>query len=190
MTAHPAARRVASAPPASRDAARWARGVLVVGYVGVVILCWTTPWGPRVFWTMVLPLLPIGIVLMGFHTWRRICPLAFWGELGKNLKRPAVRRSTSWMESWFFLISFGFLVAMLVLRLVVTNGDGRWLGALLVALGAMAALTNRLFSGKTWCNYVCPVGVVERIYTEPNSLPKLAERTTNSQCVKCTACKK
>src|SRR5205823_7403251 len=42
-----------------------------------------------------------------------------------------------------------------------------------------------LFTGKTWCNYICPVSFVEKIYTEPRGL----RETANSQCEKCTACK-
>ena len=36
----------------------------------------------------------------------------------------------------------------------------------------MAALTtNLVFTGKSWCNFLCPVALIEKIYTEPNSLP-------------------
>ncbi|HET9480173.1 MAG TPA: hypothetical protein VFP98_00320, partial [Candidatus Polarisedimenticolia bacterium] len=91
-----------------------------------------------------------------------------------------------WFERWFFLVTFGFLLAMLVLRLVATNGDGLWLSGLLIGLALAAITANLIFTGKTWCNFFCPVGLVERIYTEPNSLPKVS----NSQCVRCTACKK
>ena len=41
------------------------------------------------------------------------------------------------------------------------------------------------FTGKTWCNYVCPVSFVEKLYTEPRGL----RDTPNSQCATCTACK-
>ena len=42
-----------------------------------------------------------------------------------------------------------------------------------------------VFTGKTWCNYVCPVSFVEKLYTEPRGL----RDTPNSQCATCTACK-
>ena len=35
-----------------------------------------------------------------------------------------------------------------------------------------------VFTGKTWCNYVCPVSFVEKLYTEPRGL----RDTPNSQC--------
>jgi len=162
------------------------RGALVVGYGGAVALGLMTDVLPRAFWTMLLPLLPVSIVLMGFPNWRRVCPLAYFGEIGRAVNRGTQRRVPKWLERWFFVVTFGFLLAMLVLRLVATNGDGRWLAGLLVGLALAAALTNWIFTGKTWCNFFCPVGMVERIYTEPNSLPEVS----NSQCVRCTACKK
>ncbi|NIL99744.1 MAG: cyclic nucleotide-binding domain-containing protein [Acidobacteria bacterium] len=161
------------------------RVLLVVGYVGVVVLGFVTDVQPRVFWTMLLPLLPVSIVLMGYGRWRRICPLAFFGEIGRKLNRGAQRRVPRWFERWFFGIAFAALLAMLVFRLVATNGDGRWLGGLLVVLAIAALVTNTIFTGKTWCNFFCPVSFVERLYTEPRSL----RRTPNSQCTRCTACK-
>jgi len=163
------------------------RGILGVLYVTIIVICFTTNIGPRIFWTMALPLLIMMIVLMGFNTWRRICPLAFWGTFGVRfrLKKAKVRRVPEWMESWFFLISLGFLVLMLVVRLVLINGDGKFLGITLILIGILAAFTNFSYSGRAWCNFICPVGTVERIYTDPNSL----RMAGNSQCAKCTACK-
>jgi len=166
---------------------RWTRLALVLGYVGFVVGGFLFAWQPRVFWTMLLPLLPLSFVLMGFPVWRRICPLAYFGDVGRWSNRGSQRRVPAWLERWFFVITFGLLLAMLVLRLVATNGDGRWLGGLLLALAVAAALTNTVFTGKTWCNFICPVGLVERIYTEPGSLIR---NRSNSQCERCTACKK
>jgi hypothetical protein len=137
---------------------------------------------------MTLPLLILSIVLMGFNTWRRICPLAFWGTFGVRFrpKKTKVRRVPEWMERWFFIISLAFLVTMLVVRLVLINGDGIFLGITLIGIGVLAAFTNFYYSGRTWCNLFCPVGTVERIYTDPNSLRVAG----NSQCAKCTACKR
>jgi hypothetical protein len=158
----------------------------VVGYLGFIALGFVSPEQPRIFWTMLLPLLPLGIVLMGFPAWRRLCPLAFFGEGGRRLERKAQRRVPAWLERWFLPFTFSLLLACLVLRLVATNGDARWLSALLVGLAVAAFAVNRLFTGKSWCNFFCPVGLVERIYTEPNSL----RGSGNSQCSQCTACKK
>ena len=163
------------------------RGTLVLLYIAIIVLCFTTHVGPRIFWTVALPLLIMCIVLMGYNPWRRICPLAFWGTFGVRFrpKKATMRRVPKWMERWFFIISLAFLVIMLVLRLVLINGDGIFLGMTLILMGGLAAFTNLTYSGRTWCNFLCPVGAVERIYTDPNFL----RAAQNSQCAKCTACK-
>jgi polyferredoxin len=151
------------------------RGALVLGYVGFIVLGLVSPLQPRIFWTMLLPLLPLTIVVMGFPAWRRLCPLAFFGEGGRRLERKTQRRVPAWLERWFLPFTFFLMLAMLVLRLVATNGDGRWLAGLLITLALAAFATNRLFTGKSWCNFFCPVGLIERIYTEPNSLHGVQE---------------
>ncbi len=135
---------------------------------------------------MLLPLLILFIVLAGFYRWRAICPLAAFGDIGRLLPRRLQRRVPDWLERSHLVVPFVFLAAMLVFRHVATNGDGRWIAGLLVALALAAFATNVIFTGKTWCNFFCPVGVVERIYTDPSSLLPAA----NSQCARCTACKK
>ncbi len=136
---------------------------------------------------MLLPLLVLFIVLAGFYPWRAICPLAAFGEIGRTLPRPTQRRVPEWLERGHMVVPFVFLGAMLVLRHVATNGDGRWISGLLIGLALAAFATNTFFTGKTWCNFICPVGVVERIYTDPSS-PVRSD--ANSQCERCTACKR
>ena len=136
---------------------------------------------------MLLPLLILFIVLAGFHPWRAICPLAAFGEIGRTLPRRSQRRVPEWLERGHLVVPFVFLGAMLVLRHVATNGDGRWISGLLIGLAIAAFATNTFFTGKTWCNFICPVGVVERIYTDPSSPVHSA---ANSQCERCTACKR
>ncbi len=145
------------------------------------------PWQPRLFWTVLLPLLILFIVIGGFHPWRSICPLAAFGEIGRKLPRRVQHRAPEWLERFHMVVPFAFLAAMLVLRHLATNGDGRWISGLLIVLALAAFATNVLFTGKTWCNFICPVGVVERIYTDPSS-PRHA--AANSQCERCTACKR
>lgn len=163
------------------------RLVLVAGYLAFIAAGFLFPWQPRLFWTVLLPLLILFIVLAGFYPWRAICPLAAFGEIGRRLPRRIQRRVPPWLERALLVVPFVFLGAMLVLRHVATNGDGRWISGLLIGLALAAFATNTFFTGKTWCNFICPVGVVERIYTDPSSLVRAS---ANSQCDRCTACKK
>ena len=161
------------------------RAALVV-FPALVVFSVVVPWlAGRVFWTIAIALLPLFFVIAGYHRWRRICPLAHVAQLSTRLGRGGHRRAGPWLQAHFYEVSFGVLVVSLWLRLVATNGDGYALAFFLVALAGLAFAIDATFTGKTWCNYICPISFVEKIYTEPRNL----RTTVNSQCAKCTACK-
>jgi hypothetical protein len=78
------------------------------------------------------------------------------------------------------------MIVALSLRLIATSGTVWALAGFLGLVCVAALLCGFIYTGKTWCNYVCPIGMVEKLYTEPS---RLGGRQ-NSQCQKCTACKK
>ncbi len=139
----------------------------------------------RVFWTVALASLPLLIVLAGYHRWRHICPLAWFSRLPARLGFPGERRASPWLQSNYYGVVFVIFFLCLWLRLVATNGHGGALATFLVLLSLVALLFGATYTGKTWCNYICSVSFVEKIYTEPHGL----RPTPNSQCAKCTACK-
>ena len=140
----------------------------------------------RAVWTVTVAALPLFIVLIGYHRWRRVCPLAFFAQLPGRLGRAGRRKAPAWLEENYYYLVVGVFVASLWLRLVATNGDGLALAAFFTLLVLAAFVAGLVFTGKTWCNHLCPVSFVEKIYTEPHGL----RETENSQCAKCTACKK
>ncbi len=139
-----------------------------------------------VVWTIAIACLPVFIVLVGYHRWRRICPLAFFAQLPVYLKRPGTRRAGSWLEANYYYVAFAVFFVSLWLRLIATNGDGQAIAAFFILISLAALIFGLRYTGKTWCNYICPVSFIEKIYTEPHGL----RETRNSQCAKCTACKK
>ncbi|HKH76090.1 MAG TPA: hypothetical protein VKA51_03955, partial [Rubrobacteraceae bacterium] len=140
----------------------------------------------RAVWTILVAALPIFIVLAGYHRWRRVCPLAFFAQLPGRMGRAGRRKVPARLEENYYYLVVGIFVASLWLRLVATNGDGLALSAFFTLLTLSALASGFVFTGKTWCNYICPVSFVEKIYTEPHGL----RETENSQCDKCTACKR
>ncbi|MDE3033205.1 MAG: 4Fe-4S binding protein, partial [Acidobacteriota bacterium] len=174
----------APSEPALRTALRVA-GLLVL--VGAGPLALLHPLGVRIVWSVAVAALPLGIVLAGYHAWRRVCPLAFFATLGQRLKRQGKRKAGEWLGRHHLDVQFLLLALALTLRLLGAN-DAPWALAALFAAVILAALTvGFLFTGKTWCNHLCPVGLVEKLYLEPT---QLAAREGNSQCAACTACKK
>jgi len=200
MSSHAALPLVASGPARANPAgvrgligqsadAWWVDAMRVAAlavFPALVVFCVLVPrLAGRIFWTVAIASLPLFFVIAGYHRWRRICPLAFVAQLPVRFGRGGHRRAGKWMQAHSYHISFGFLFFSLWVRLVATNGDGYALALFVLGLVAAALAVDSRFTGKTWCNYVCPISFVEKIYTEPRNL----RPTPNSQCQKCTACK-
>ncbi len=145
------------------------------------------PMGARIFWTMIIPIIPMFLMLVGHEAWRRICPLSLSTQLPQflnlqiktrvfNRKTGNVERRIRLLEAesfvgrhaWF--IQFSFLWAGITGRLLFINSDRTFLAFFLVGIIGLAALVGLLFGGKTWCNYFCPVSPVQKIYTGPAGL--------------------
>ncbi len=151
--------------------------------------------GGRIIWTLVIALLPLFIVSIGFYTWRRICPLAFFGRMSEWVQWPDKRatpnaglrrkRVSKWVSSNYPMITSGFLVFMLALRILLINSNAVALALTFAGLCLLAALCSFRYTGKSWCNFFCPVGTIERIYTDTDR----PEYRQNAQCAKCTGCK-
>jgi hypothetical protein len=160
-------------------------GILIL--VGVIPLVLGVPAGPKVVWAGVVSALPLGFTVAGYYAWRRVCPLAFFATLGQRLKRQRKRKVSEWFAVHGLEVQLALLAVGMAWRHLGANSTP-WALAGLFALVILAATTvGFLFTGKTWCNHLCPVGVVEKIYQEPSLL---LPREGNSQCAACTACKK
>ena len=147
-----------------------ARLFLLLAFALTIPLVLGVAEGRRIVWTCLIAVLPLFWVLGGYHLWRRICPLAVMGQFGRLVGRPGTRKAGAWLSLNYLYAQYGLLVTAICMRLLWTNGDAPWLAAFLGGVALAAISTSFLFTGKTWCNYICPVGVVEKIYTEPSQL--------------------
>lgn len=165
-----------------------ARVALVLALAATIPTILGVEHGNRLLWTVAIAALPFFWMTFGYHLWRRICPLAVAGQLGRLLGKPGTRKMGDWMGRHYLLVQLGLMIVALTLRLVATNGSDVWLAGFLGVVVVAAIATSFVYGGKTWCNFLCPVGMVEKIYTEPArgaAPPDLA-----SQCTPCVACKK
>lgn len=163
-----------------------ARLVMVLAYASAVPLILGVDEGRRLFWAAAIAILPAFWVVGGYYLWRRLCPLAVLSQLGRLVGAPGARRVKGWLADNYMVAQLAIMIVALSLRLIMTNGTPWALVGFVLAATAVAAAVGFLYTGKTWCNYLCPVGMVEKIYTEPARLVE----TGNSQCSPCTACKK
>jgi len=95
--------------------------------------------GNRIFWTMVLPLVPIFLMVFGHEAWRRICPLSHFSQiphmLGWQRKIKALNRRSGGVErvlallpqGWLwrnhYYLQLGFLTAGVCARILFDNAD-------------------------------------------------------------------
>jgi len=141
-----------------------------------------------VVWTILIPLIPLIIIIFGYSFWRNICPLAFISKLYEKLNfSQSIEKRTipSWLSENVYLFQFGLLFFSFCARLVFLNYNGVFLAIFFILVVLAAIIINYIYKGKVWCNYVCPVGIVEKIYSVSNS-----HNYNNSKCVSCTACTK
>ncbi len=141
----------------------------------------------RMFWTMVLPCVPLLLMLFGHEFWRRICPLSLVSQLPRlfgierkvrKLNRASGRvdrvlallPSTSWLRRNHLLLQFGFLSVGVLCRLLFYNSDRTALVIAFLGLMGLALAVGLAYGGKTWCNYVCPTAIIQGIYTGPGGL--------------------
>lgn len=174
------------------SAPRWvtaARIVMVLALAATFPTILGVSHGNRLTWTVCIAILPFFWMTFGYHLWRRICPLAVAGQLGRLVGRPGARKMGDWMGKHHLLVQLALMIVSLSLRLVATNGSDMWLAGFLGAVVLAAAITSFLYAGKTWCNFLCPLGMVEKIYTEP-ARGSAATHELTSQCSPCVACKK
>jgi hypothetical protein len=168
-----------------------ARIVMVIAFAATIPTVLGFEHGNRLVWTICIAVLPFFWMAFGYHLWRRICPLAAMAQLGRFLGKPGTRKMSDWMGKNYLLVQLGLMVIALSLRLMGTNGSALWLAAFLGVVAVAAIVTSFVYAGKTWCNFICPVGLVEKIHNEPAG--DGASRATGdltSQCAPCVACKK
>lgn len=148
----------------------------------------TTPYpmGNRIFWTMVLPLVPFFLMVFGHEAWRRVCPLSHFSQiphmLGWQHKIKTLNRRSGrvdrvlallpqgWLRRNNYYLQLAFLTAGVCARLLFDNADRIALVGVFGFMLGFALIIGLLYGGKTWCNYFCPIAVIQDIYTGPGGL--------------------
>lgn len=145
------------------------------------------PMSAIIWWAMIVPAGIFILLVFGHEFWRRICPLSFLSQipraLGIQRKRKVVDPATgqarwelvtigenSWLGRNHLYFQFGLFVLGLGLRILYVNSDRVALGSFLIFTILCAILVGFLYAGKSWCQYFCPMAIVQSVYTGPRSL--------------------
>lgn len=159
----------------------------------------------RLFWGVIIGAVICMVFLFGHESWRRICPLSFFSQLPrlwgiqrqKQITNPLTGKirlegvkidPNSWLGRHYILFQFGFLFVGLCLRMLFLDSHRLLLAAFLSATILSSLIVGYLFAGKTWCQYICPMGPIEVFYTGPRALwgspahEKTTSKITQSMC--------
>lgn len=135
----------------------------------------------RLLWKVLIPLVPAALLVSPL-LWRNVCPLATLEMLAQKLvrDRPPARR---WARVGA-VAGIVLLAAMVPGRHLVFNTDGPALAWTMTAVAALAIGGGLAFDARGgFCNTVCPVLPVERLYGQSPLIDIGSPR-----CGKCTAC--
>ncbi len=158
---------------------------LAAGVALCVVLVAAPDTGLKVFWKVLVPLLPIVWFAMP-GLWRNLCPLAASNQLPRVLRFTRARTVPTALSRHSYVIAVAAFLTLVPLRKVVFNSNGPATAGLLVAALALAFVGGFVFKGKSgWCSSICPLLPVQRMYGET---PFLLVR--NSHCEPCVGCAK
>ncbi|HET6574410.1 MAG TPA: hypothetical protein VFG68_12455 [Fimbriiglobus sp.] len=146
----------------------------------VALVAWPTV-ALRVLWDLLIPILPASF-LIAPHLWRGVCPLATLNQWSSGLlgRRQLNGRLLIAANALGILL----LVLLVPARRFVFNENGPALAAAIAAVAVLALTLGALFGGRAgFCNAVCPVLPVERLYGQHPF-----RELDNRRCDRCTVC--
>ena len=162
-------------------AARW---IVLLITVALIVAFFVYPdWSLGILWYVLIPVLP-AVFLVNVELWRNVCPLATL-----NMLAGLTSASRIPPKGWFkftAVLGMVLLAVMVPARRFLFNVDATALGITVVAVCVLAILGGLAFGMKAgFCNAVCPVLPVERLYGQRPLM-----NTPNARCIPCTVCTK
>jgi hypothetical protein len=173
-------------PFASRTMFWWKLVQAAVWFVGLFIvfsLLFFPKLGIILMWNVLIPVAPLLLVVCG-GIWRNICPLATTALLPRRFGFSQKRKLTPEMQACLGLAGIVALYVIVPLRHAFFNMDGPGTALLLMGISAVAFGMGARYEWKSgWCNSLCPVHPVERLYSS-----KVGLTVPNANCGNCMKC--
>lgn len=135
----------------------------------------------NLLWGVLIPVLPASF-LLGTGIWRSICPLATLNMLpnpwaGRRRVSPRGARTAG-------VAGILALVLLVAARRFLLNANGPVVALAILTVALLALALGFLYDSKAgFCNAICPILPVERLYGQ---YPLL--KTDNPRCPSCAAC--
>jgi hypothetical protein len=172
-----------------RDRRDWNRAawetvrVVVLGVTAaliVALVAWPVA-ALRLLWDLLIPVLPASF-LIAPQLWRGVCPLGTLNQWAGGLL--GRRQLNGWLLTAANALGILLLVLLVPARRFVFNENGPALAAAITAVAVAALTLGALFGRRAgFCNAVCPVLPVERVYGQHPFWT-----LSNRRCDRCTVC--
>jgi nitrite reductase (NADH) large subunit len=153
----------------------------LIALAGLLAGAWL--WPERslpLFWNVVLPLLPASFLVTP-ALWRGVCPLA---TLNMVANRPGGRRLDGRLVPWAGAAGMMLLGLIVPARKFLLQTDGTAFAVLVGGVSLLALVLGAVFQTKAgFCNSLCPVLPVERLYGQRPLMD-----SGNPRCGDCDLC--
>lgn len=155
-------------------------GVLLTVALLYAFLAWPTVALP-LLWDRVIPLLP-AVFLVNPLLWRNVCPLASLNELGGRLRESPAAGSRWLPAAW--AVGIALLALLVPARRFLFNEQGLAMTVTVSAVALLALGAGFLVSRRGgFCNTICPVLPVEKLYSQAPLL-----EFGSARCTDCNRC--
>jgi nitrite reductase (NADH) large subunit len=165
----------------------WGLRVLVLAVtLGIVVLLVVQPaLGLRLFWGLLVPVLP-AILVVAPGLWRQVCPMATLNQIPRQRGFSKARELPNLLKGAAFSIAVGLFVLSVALRAPLLNHQGPVLAAGLLAVLTLAFAGGWVYKGRSgWCGTFCPLAPIQRDYGQA---PLVVVK--NGWCDPCVGCQK
>ena len=166
----------------SRNLARGFQLLVLISTVLVIAGLFVRPDETElVLWSIIIPVLPASF-LISPALWRAVCPLATLNMLGNGaVSRRRIGKTDLFRAE---VIGITLLIILVPARRFILNENGVVLGSLIAVIAVASLVLGLFYASKAgFCNSICPVLPVEKLYGQH---PLLSIK--NPRCVPCDAC--
>ncbi|MGI8632082.1 MAG: FAD-dependent oxidoreductase [Solirubrobacterales bacterium] len=152
--------------------------------VALAVSMFTAPeLGSRVFWEVVVPLLPVTFLALP-GLWRNICPMAATNQLPRKLSITRARPLPPWLSRHGYGIGLLLYFAVVSTRKIWLEDSSTGMAIMFIAALGVPFMTGLMFAGKSgYCGSICPLRPVQGLYGQSP-----IAHVENSHCKPCVGC--